>query len=116
MKYYNKDYANFIVNDEKERRLMAERDRRMNWRFDPKLKETYQKKLVKNGRIVELCWILMALCFFGLAAYNYSRSNAVTVIGILYCFVGICGVIASVLYQLEINKARSELAKIEAVA
>ena len=116
MRYFNKDYANFIVNDEKEKQLISERDRRMNWRSDPKLKLQSQQRLVKYGKPAIAFWIFWTLCYLALTVDYYFKTKVLTIGTILYGVCSICGVILIILYYFELKKARSDIAKAEVKA
>jgi hypothetical protein len=110
MKYYNKDYADFIVDDEKEKKLIDERNRMKVWYHDPALKLEYQKRLVKHGSLFIAFWLLMAIFYLALVAYSYfGPGDTVRTIG--YSLLSIIWGLGAILYYYEVAEARKAISK-----
>ena len=110
MKYYNKDYANFIIDDETEKRIELERPKKYSWYQYGEYNVAYNKSQLwhtKYGIKIAFFFAVMSICYLILSIYGYYSGGRDMGVFIPQLLIGLCWGLYSILYYYIAKKART---------
>lgn len=111
MKYYNSDYVNFIVDDEKEKQLVNERNTMKNRHLDPERTLEFQKRFVKHGTRFMVLWLLISLFYLVLSIDCYLERSGDPFQTIGYPLLSTLWGLGAAIFYNEVRRVRKEVFK-----
>jgi uncharacterized ion transporter superfamily protein YfcC len=111
LKYYNKDYANFIISDETERRIETEKPKKYSWYQDREYNEAYIKsrqRFTKQGGRIAFLFALLSIFYLFLSISGYYFWEQDTLLLGIHLLIGLCGGLVAIFYYYAVKKARAD--------
>lgn len=111
MKYYHKDYANFIIDDETEKRIEEEKPKKIySWYRDRVYNKAYMESMqrfAKQGIKIALLFAVLSFCYLILSISNYYFEDRNMPSFILHLLIGLGWGICAIGYYYSVKKARA---------